>query len=165
MEGPLDYLFIDEAGQVSLADAVGHGHRRDESRAARRSAAACRRFDRASIPRTSGCSVLEHLLAATPRPWPADRGLFLERTWRMHPDVCAFISELAYDGRLASAAGCERQRIDVTGLYAAGPALCRRSITRATRSSHPRRREVIASEVERLLPAARSPTCRARRAR
>jgi uncharacterized protein len=34
---------------------------------------------------------------------PADRGIFLSRTWRMHPDLCHFISEAFYDGRLESA--------------------------------------------------------------
>ena len=31
---------------------------------------------------------------------PPDRGVFLERTFRLHPDVCAYISEEFYDGRL-----------------------------------------------------------------
>jgi superfamily I DNA and/or RNA helicase len=29
-----------------------------------------------------------------------DRGVFLERTFRLHPDVCAYISEEFYEGRL-----------------------------------------------------------------
>src|SRR5207245_873113 len=39
----------------------------------------------------------------------ADRGLFLDRSWRMHPAVCSFISDLAYDRRLESAEGRDRQ--------------------------------------------------------
>ncbi|MCZ2418181.1 MAG: ATP-binding domain-containing protein [Burkholderiales bacterium] len=31
---------------------------------------------------------------------PPERGIFLGTTWRMHPDVCSFISEAVYDGRL-----------------------------------------------------------------
>ncbi len=31
---------------------------------------------------------------------PDDRGIFLGETWRMHPKICAFISELFYEGRL-----------------------------------------------------------------
>ena len=38
----------------------------------------------------------------------------------MHPDVCGFISELAYDGRLRSEADCARQRIDPLGLTGTG---------------------------------------------
>jgi superfamily I DNA and/or RNA helicase len=52
-------------------------------------------------PNESGRSGLEHVLAdhAT---MPADRGAFLSQTWRMHPDVCRFISEEIYEGRLTS---------------------------------------------------------------
>ena len=31
---------------------------------------------------------------------PPEQGIFLETTWRMHPDVCSFISDAVYDGRL-----------------------------------------------------------------
>jgi superfamily I DNA and/or RNA helicase len=40
-----------------------------------------------------------------------ERGLFLEATRRLHPEICAFTSELFYDGRLQSAPGLERQQI------------------------------------------------------
>jgi superfamily I DNA and/or RNA helicase len=61
-------------------------------------------------PGDSGRSVLEHLLAGRATV-PDDRGVFLDQTWRMHPDVCSFISQLSYDGRLTSAKGRDRQRI------------------------------------------------------
>src|SRR3546814_2340271 len=32
---------------------------------------------------------------------PADRGIFLAETRRMHPEVCDFISDQVYEGRLA----------------------------------------------------------------
>ena len=101
MDAQLDYLFIDEAGQVSLADAVAMG-------------TAARNLvllgDPQQLPQVrqgihpgeSGCSVLEHLLAGTSTV-PEDRGVFLAHTWRMHPDVCSFVSSLSYDGRLVSA--------------------------------------------------------------
>jgi hypothetical protein len=56
----------------------------------------------------NGPSVLEHLLgeAAT---IPEDRGVFLERSFRMHPDVCAFISEIVYARRLHSADSAARR--------------------------------------------------------
>src|SRR5262249_17750204 len=38
--------------------------------------------------------------------------LFLDHTWRMHPAVCKFVSEIAYDARLDSEAECERQSVD-----------------------------------------------------
>jgi uncharacterized protein len=42
---------------------------------------------------------------------PDERGRFLATTWRMHPDVCQFISEIAYENRLQSAPECSRQRV------------------------------------------------------
>ncbi len=38
-----------------------------------------------------------------------DVGLFLENTWRLHPDICAFTSEVFYEDRLASEASLDRQ--------------------------------------------------------
>lgn len=38
-----------------------------------------------------------------------DRGIFLSETWRMHPDVCEFISEQIYEGRLRGHPSCAFQ--------------------------------------------------------
>jgi uncharacterized protein len=110
MDQSLDYLFIDEAGQISLADAVAMGT------AARNlvllgDPQQLPQVSQGIHPSGSGCSVLEHLLQGA-KTVAEDRGIFLAQTWRMHPDVCAFISQLSYDGRLDSAPGRERQRID-----------------------------------------------------
>jgi hypothetical protein len=43
--------------------------------------------------------VLEHLLGDH-LTVPPDMGIFLDRTRRMHPDVCRFVSEIVYDNRL-----------------------------------------------------------------
>ena len=118
MAGLFDYLFIDEAGQVSLADAVAM------SPCARNMVLLgdpqqLPHVTQGVHPGEAGVSVLEHLLQDESTVAP-DRGLFLEQTWRMHPDVCRFISHLAYDGRLRSEGGCSRQRIDSAGLLGTG---------------------------------------------
>jgi uncharacterized protein len=107
LDGQLDYLFVDEAGQVSLADtlAVGTAARNvvllgDPVQLAQ--------VTQGTHPPGTGASVLEHLLAGA-QTIPPDRGLFLERTFRLHPDVAAFVSEAFYEGRLRAAEGCERQ--------------------------------------------------------
>jgi uncharacterized protein len=109
MDQSVDYLFIDEAGQVALADAIAVG-------------AAARNIgllgDPQQLPHVTqnehpegaGSSVLEHLLGDRATV-AEDRGLFLANSWRMHPDICRFVSEHSYDGRLASAPGCERQAV------------------------------------------------------
>jgi uncharacterized protein len=118
MEGQFDYLFVDEAGQVSLADAVAM------SPCARNlvllgDPQQLPHVTQGIHPGDAGMSVLAHLLQdqATVAP---DRGLFLEETWRMHPDISRFISELAYDGRLRSHESCGAQRIDSAGLTGTG---------------------------------------------
>ncbi|WP_370142216.1 DEAD/DEAH box helicase [Bradyrhizobium elkanii] len=55
-------------------------------------------------------SALDHILG-THATVPPERGLFLAETWRLHPDICAFNSELFYEGRLGSRAGLEKQEI------------------------------------------------------
>ncbi len=100
LDGKLDYLIIDEAGQMSLADAVGMGT------SARNLILLGDPLQLAQVsqgvhPPGVGASILEHLLGEAPTI-PEDRGVFLERSFRMHPDVCAFISEIVYSGRLHS---------------------------------------------------------------
>ncbi len=97
----VDYLFVDEAGQVSLADALAMGT------AARNVVLVGdpQQLDQViqgTHPFGSGASVLRHLLGDEATV-PPDRGLFLERTYRLHPDVCGYISEEFYEGRLEPA--------------------------------------------------------------
>src|SRR5262249_11326407 len=50
-------------------------------------------------PEGSAVSALEHVLEHG-RTIAADRGLFLEQTWRLPPEICDFTSEAFYEGRL-----------------------------------------------------------------
>ncbi len=108
LDRKLDYLMIDEAGQVSLADAVAMGT------SARNVILLGDPLQLAQVsqgvhPQGSGASVLEHLLGEAPTI-PEERGVFLERSLRMHPAVCAFISDIVYAGRLHSAESAARRR-------------------------------------------------------
>jgi uncharacterized protein len=55
-------------------------------------------------------SALEHILGGQPT-MESHRGLFFEHTFRLHPQVTAFTSELFYGGRLESAAGLAQQTV------------------------------------------------------
>lgn len=96
--GVFDYLFIDEAGQVSVANLVA---------AAASSKNLILLGDQMQLdqptqgthPGESGESILQYLLQDQPTI-PADLGIFLDRTWRMRPELCEFISEAVYEGRL-----------------------------------------------------------------
>jgi predicted RecB family nuclease len=103
----LDYLVIDEAGQLSLADALAAGTSArnlillgDPLQLAQ--------VSQATHPAGTNASVLQHLLGIHATV-PEDQGVFLTETWRMHPDVCLFVSDEVYEGRLSSHVGCERQ--------------------------------------------------------
>jgi predicted RecB family nuclease len=118
-----DYLFVDEAGQVGLANIVAMGV------AARNIVLVGDQMQLAqpiqgTHPRDSGWSALQYLLQDHATV-PAERGVFLPETRRMHPDLCAFISAAVYERRLRSAPGTERQRV------LADPALDPEAITTA----------------------------------
>jgi len=107
MDGFVDTLVIDEAGQVSLADALAMGTSArnvillgDPLQLAQ--------VSQGTHPPGTGESVLEHLLGDAATIPPA-RGVFLERTRRMHPDVCRFVSEVVYDNRLTGIPEVARQ--------------------------------------------------------
>jgi uncharacterized protein len=107
LDGALDYLFVDEAGQISLADALALGT------AARTLVLLGDPIQLAQVtqgihPAGSGASVLAHLLEERATV-PEDMGLFLERSFRMHPDVCRYISSAFYEDRLESAEECAAQ--------------------------------------------------------
>ena len=53
-------------------------------------------------------SALAHLLGDE-ATMPGHLGLFMERTWRLHPDICAFTSEVFYEGKLEPQDGNEKQ--------------------------------------------------------
>jgi len=107
LDQQLDYLFIDEAGQVSLANTVAMGVSAknvilvgDQMQLSQPT--------QGSHPGRSGLSALEHLLDGVATV-PRERGLFLSKTRRMHPDLCRFISDAFYDARLMPGSGNERQ--------------------------------------------------------
>ncbi|CAM8658174.1 RecB family nuclease, TM0106, putative [Oxalobacteraceae bacterium] len=114
-----DYLFIDEAGQTSLANLVAMG-----------TAAKNLVFlgDQMQLgqplqgqhPGDAGLSALEYLLRDNATV-PPTLGVLLNQTWRMHPDVCSFISQALYDGRLTNQVDTAKQKIVLNS--SADPAL------------------------------------------
>jgi len=110
--GTVDVLVVDEAGQIALANALA------VSPSARSlillgDPQQLEQPLKGTHPPGAERSALAHLLgeAAT---MPAEKGLFLAKTWRLHPDVCAFTSEAFYAGRLEPQAGLERQSLEGT---------------------------------------------------
>jgi uncharacterized protein len=112
---PVDVLIVDEAGQLALADAIASAN------AARNlillgDPLQLAQVSQAEHPDGSGASVLEHVLGEH-ATIPPTLGVFISETRRMHPDVCAFISNQIYEGRLTSHDGCATQDTEFgTGL-------------------------------------------------
>lgn len=108
--GSLDLLVIDEAGQFSLASTIAC------------SVVANRLLllgDPQQLPQVSqgthpepvDTSALGWLMDDTDVLSP-EYGFFLERTWRMHPEVAAAVSQLSYDGRLQAHDSASLRSID-----------------------------------------------------
>jgi uncharacterized protein len=107
LDGAVDTLVIDEAGQVSLADALAMGTAASNT-VLLGDPLQLAQVSQGTHPQGTGASVLEHLLGDEATV-PPHMGLFLERTRRMHPDVCRFISEIVYDDRLQGIPELARQ--------------------------------------------------------
>ncbi len=109
MAGAVDVLVVDEAGQMSLANTL----------AVCRAAGSLvllgdpRQLDQpiqGVHPPGADVSALGHLLGESATVDPS-RGVFLEHTWRMHPEVCEFTTEQFYEGRLGTRPELARQTV------------------------------------------------------
>jgi predicted RecB family nuclease len=110
----VDVLFVDEAAQMALVNVLA------VSQAAPRIVLLGdpQQLDQpvqGSHPEGTAVSGLHHILNEE-QTIAADQGLFLAETWRLHPDICSYTSELFYENRLFPLAGLDRQEIRSTGL-------------------------------------------------
>ncbi len=105
----VDVLFIDEAAQMSLANVLAVSQAA-ESIVLLGDPRQLEQPIQGSHPDGVDVSSLNHILGSHATV-PADRGLFLPETWRLHPLICSFNSELFYDGRLHPRPGLENQAI------------------------------------------------------
>jgi uncharacterized protein len=150
LDGAFDVLFVDEASQMSLANAVAIG--------------TCARSivligDPNQLPMVTqgvhpggaAASSLEHLVGDAVTV-PLDRGLFLPISRRMHPDVNAFISAAFYDGLLETHPDTRRRVVDGDHPILSGSGV--RWLPTSHTGNGPRSREeaaVVASAVATLI--------------
>lgn len=111
----VDVLFVDEAGQMALANVL----------AAAQAAPALvllgdpqqlEQPQKGSHPDGVDVSALDHILGGH-KTMPEERGLFLPVTWRLAPSICRFTSEVFYEGKLESRAGLDRQALAGAGPF------------------------------------------------
>jgi uncharacterized protein len=102
LEGAVDYLFIDEAGQLALIDVMA------ASISARNlvlmgDPQQLNQPIQGSHPEGTAVSALAHILGDN-QTISEDKGVFLDITYRMHPTVNAFVSEMFYQNKLQTEA-------------------------------------------------------------
>ncbi|MCY4114836.1 MAG: TM0106 family RecB-like putative nuclease [Chloroflexi bacterium] len=110
-EGLVDVLCIDEAGQMSLADALASARCAD-SLVLLGDPQQLDQPLQGVHPPGAERSVLAHVLDGA-RVMPEQFGLFLDGTWRLHPSICDFTSEVFYEDSLRSHDG--RENLDLAG--------------------------------------------------
>jgi superfamily I DNA and/or RNA helicase len=145
--GSLDLLVIDEAGQFCLANTIA---------VAPSAANLMLLGDPRQLPQVSqgthpepvDTSALDWLVDGR-RTLPAERGYFLDRSYRMHPAVCAAVSALSYEGRLQADERAAARRL--TGLR---PGIHVRSVAHQGNSTESREEaDAIAGEIHGLIGA------------
>ncbi|HEX2470211.1 MAG TPA: TM0106 family RecB-like putative nuclease [Candidatus Limnocylindrales bacterium] len=116
----VDVLFVDEAGQISLANVVAMS----PSTSSIVLLGDPQQLDQplqGTHPPGAERSALAHVLGDL-ATMPADRGLFLGTTWRLHPDLCGYTSEVFYDDRLKPEAHLVAQAVRGTDALIVGGA-------------------------------------------
>lgn len=115
MSEQLDYLFIDEAGQVSVANLVAMS-RSSKNLILMGDQMQLGQPSQGTHPAESGLSILDYLLHDAPTI-SDDMGVFLGTTYRMHSAVNQFISTHIYDGKLEPHPDNDKRTIKVPNDY------------------------------------------------
>lgn len=145
----IDVLFIDEAGQMGLADVLA------VSQAARGlvligDPQQLERPLKGSHPEGAEKSALEHLLCGR-KTISEDLGFLLPESWRLHPQVCKFTSEVFYENKFSSHA-IARSRVLEGHTWLSKPGLWFVSVQHeGNRNSSAEEVEVVARIVAGLL--------------
>lgn len=147
----VDVLFIDEAAQMALANVLavsqaastivllGDPQQLDQPM-------------QGSHPEGTDVSSLHHILGGD-QTIADDRGLFLAETWRLHPDICAYTSELFYGGRLHPRPGLEVQEIRSGGRVSGAGLRYVPVPTEGNQSSSPEEADCVRDLVDEILGA------------
>ena len=111
----VDVLFVDEAGQMSLANVLAISTSA-KSVVLLGDPQQLEQPIQGLHPEGSAVSALEHVLAGR-MTIEAEHGLFLEETWRLPPEVCTFTSDAFYEGRLHPKAASGQQVLSGAGTF------------------------------------------------
>jgi RecA/RadA recombinase len=109
LRGAVDVLFVEEAGQLSLANVLAISPA-TRSLVLLGDPAQLEQPQKGTHPGGADVSSLEHVLGEA-ITMPPELGVFLPETRRLHPDICAFTSRIFYEDRLKPLPELEQQRI------------------------------------------------------
>jgi len=144
----VDVLFVDEAGQMSLANVLAIAQSA-QSLVLLGDPRQLEQPIQGSHPEGTAVSALEHVLGGA-QTIADDRGLFLAESWRLPPEICDFTSELFYERRLKARSAPGLQVISGAGRFD-GSGLWFVPVEHdANQSASPEEVEVVARLVESL---------------
>jgi predicted RecB family nuclease len=106
----VDVLFVDEAGQLSLIDTLALSHA-GKNLVLLGDPQQLQQPQKGDHPEGTEVSALQHILQEHQTILPG-QGVFLDKTWRMHSAICAYTSELFYEGKLESMPQNANQRLE-----------------------------------------------------
>lgn len=109
----VDVLFVDEAAQMSLANVLAVS-RAGKAVVLLGDPQQLEQPIQGSHPEGTDASAFDYILEGA-QTISDDKGLFLDETWRLHPDITAFTSELFYNSKLRSREGLAQQKIISSG--------------------------------------------------
>jgi predicted RecB family nuclease len=148
----VDVLVIDEAGQMSLANALA------VARAGRGlvlfgDPAQLEQPQKGVHPPGAEVSTLEHWLGGDALTIPPSLGVFLPKTRRLHPRICDFISRTFYEGRLTTdgALGLENQAVALAGERAGSGVRFLPVVHRGNTNQSPEEVDAVCALVEHIL--------------
>jgi predicted RecB family nuclease len=150
----VDVLFVDEAAQMSLANVLAVS----QAAPSLVMLGDPRQLDQpmqGTHPEGTGISALEYILDGQ-QTIRADQGLFLGETWRLHPAICAFTSEVFYESRLQPIKGLELQEIKSKGRILGSGLRFFAVEHQGNQNSSPEEAEVISRLVADILGSATS---------
>jgi hypothetical protein len=144
----VDYLFVDEAGQLSLIDTLAISH------AAKNlillgDPQQLTQPQKGVHPEGTEVSALEHVLNEE-KTISDEQGVFLNKTWRMHPNICQFDSEMFYENKLSSIAELINQKIVGNTKYNGAGLFLEEVVHEGNTSSSAEEVEVIKNIIEDL---------------
>ena len=145
----MDFIFVDEAGQLSLIDTLALAQAA-KNLVLMGDPQQLKQPLKGSHPEGTEASALEHVLQGEKTISKCD-GVFLDVTWRMHPAINDYISQLFYDKLLHTKPETANQRLEGSSIYREPGLYIEWVAHQGNQNNSPEERAKVASIVNHLL--------------